>query len=97
MPEETIYAVVLFHNQDEVDISPFRSRDDAVAAMIETAKGEVGNLDEESYAEFSVGDEEFEDADEALEALANTKDPYIFTINGDDDNVEITLKELTLK
>ncbi len=95
MPEETIYAVVLFHNQDEVDISPFRSRDDAVKAMIETAKAEIESLDEESYAEFSVGGDDYEDADEALEALA--KDPDNFTINGDNDDVEITLKELTLK
>ena len=95
MQEGKIYAVVLFHNRDEVGISPFRSRDDAVAAMVETARAEIGSLDGDGYAEFSVGENDFDDADEALEALA--KDPYIFTINGDNDDVEITLKELTLK
>lgn len=97
--EETIYAVVHFHNQDEVSISPFRSLKDAEDELINTAQAEVDsfgdNEDDDDSVSYFVNEEDFEDGESAMEALKKSRDSI--TINGNEDSIEIFIKKLTLK
>ena len=93
--EETIYAVVHFHDTEEVSIHPFRSRKDAEADLIETAQGELEWLKDDDGLCVEIGEEEYYDADDAIGALK--ENPVGITINGSEDNIEISIRELKLK
>lgn len=92
--EETIYAVVHFHDTEEVSIHPFRSRKDAEADLIETAQGELEWLKDDDFR-VEIGEDEYYDADDAIGALK--ENPVSITINGSEDNIEISIRELKLK
>lgn len=93
--EETIYAVVHFHNQDEVSISPFRSLKDAEDELINTAQAEVDSFGDNEDVSYFVNEEDFEDGESAMEALKKSRDSI--TIDGSEDSIEIFIKKLTLK
>jgi hypothetical protein len=93
--EETIYAVVHFHDTDEVSIHPFRSRKDAEADLIETAQAELNWLKDDEDLVAEIGEEEYYDVDDAIGALK--ENPVNITINGNEDNIEISIRELKLK
>ena len=93
--EETIYAVVYFHDTDEVSIHPFRSRKDAEADLIETAQVELNWLKDDDNLVVEIGEEEYYDADGAIGALK--ENPGVITINGSEDNIEISIRKLKLK